>query len=94
MVWNGLLADLVAKTGADAVVRGIRDGDDLDWELRLHEANRNLAPKFETVLLPCAPELRWISSSLVRELLGYGRDISALVPEAAAEAVNARGKRR
>ena len=94
MAWNGLVADLVATTGADAVVRGIRGAADLDWELSLHEANRALAPGFETVLLPCSPELRWISSSLIRELLDHGRDVSALVPDAVAGDVNARGKKR
>ncbi len=92
MLWNGLIADLAAKTGADAVVRGVRDSADLAWESRLHEANVRLAPGFETVWLPCDPALRWISSSLVRELLEHGRPVDALVPEAIAAEVAGKAK--
>ena len=81
-----------AKTGADAVVRGVRDSADLAWESRLHEANVRLAPGFETVWLPCDPALRWISSSLVRELLEHGRPVDALVPEAIAAEVAGKAK--
>ena len=70
------------KVGATAVIKGVRDGGDLDWELEMAEFNRNYDPEFalETVLLPAKKEYQFISSTLVRECLQRGETIKHLVP--------------
>jgi len=80
--FEGLTTDWARRVGACAMIRGIRDGEDAAYELRLAAANRRLCDAIETVLLPARPELSYISSSAVREIASHGRDIDGLVPEA------------
>jgi len=82
VAWPGLIAELVQKEKAQGVIRGVRDSVDLVWEQRLHEANLHLLPGFETILMPASPQYRWISSSLVRELLERGEKVDQLLPPA------------
>lgn len=79
VAWGGLTADLVRQTGAAAIVRGVRDVRDFEYERNLADANRALAG-VETILLPCRPELGWVSSSLVRELRHFGKETESLLP--------------
>lgn len=76
----GLLADLYREVGADIVVKGVRDMADMDSEMTQASANRDIGD-VETVWLPTRPELRHVSSSLVRELYGWGMDVSRYVPQ-------------
>ena len=80
--WDGWLVEYAKHVGATAVVKGVRDGGDLDWELEMAEFNRNYDPEFalETVLLPAKKEYQFISSTLVRECLQRGETIKHLVP--------------
>lgn len=79
--WDGMLADLVKTTGACAVVRGIRDMRDFDTENAMACLNRDLLPGLETVFLPTLPQYGHISSSAVREIASFGKDVSAYLPE-------------
>lgn len=79
---EGLLADLVKKHDASVIVRGLRNGTDLDYEMPLAYGNHLLYNRAETVFIPAAPEFSFVSSSAVRELLRYDADISRYVPEA------------
>ena len=63
------------------MVKGVRTCADLDWELVQATVNRDFGD-IETVLMPTRPELAIVSSSLVRELLIQGMDISRYVPAA------------
>ena len=83
-LWDGLLADYARERGAAAVVKGIRSPEDLAWELEQAEANRAACPGLETLLLPALPEFAEISSTLVREKLIRGENVSELVPAAVA----------
>lgn len=78
---DGALLDCARELGADVLVKGVRTGADLDWELVQSVVNRDLGG-VETVLLPARPELSIVSSSLVRELLALGLDASRYVPAA------------
>lgn len=84
--WDGFLVEYAKKVGAAAVVKGVRNGGDLDWELEMAEFNRNYDADFplETVLLPAKKEYQDISSTLVRECLQRGENIKHLVPAAVA----------
>ena len=77
--FDGLIMDFCAAQNACAVVRGIRNLTDFDYEAQMAAMNRKLRPDVETVfLLPDAP-LQCISSTLVREISKLGGDVSQMV---------------
>lgn len=79
MAWDGLTVDAARKTGAIAMVRGVRSATDYEYERNLADLNRRISG-IETVLLTSLPELSAISSSAVRELSRYGHDITQFLP--------------
>ena len=87
--WDGLLVDYVRRTGACAVVRGLRAVSDFENEMVMAQVNAQLLPGMETVFLMTKPEHGCVSSSVVREAASFGADISAFVPEAIAGEVAA-----
>ena len=77
--YSGLTIDFARQKGISVIVRGIRSSTDFEYEMQLADVNRRLSG-IETILLPTSPELASISSSVVRELARYGRDISEFLP--------------
>ncbi len=77
--YQGLTTDLAAERKADAILRGVRSLKDYEYERDMADINRQLNG-VETVLLFCRSELAAISSSTVRELHLFGRDISPFIP--------------
>ncbi len=75
---EGLLADLCSALGAAAIVKGVRNAADYNYEAVFADANRHLTG-IETVWLPARPELNFVSSSFVRELMRYDRKIDAVM---------------
>lgn len=75
IIYKGLTVDEARRHGAVAIIRGIRSMADYEYELQMADVNRLLAPEIETVFLPSRPELACISSSVMRELKQYGREI-------------------
>ena len=87
--FDGLIMDFCAQQQASAVVRGVRNLTDFDYEAQMAAMNRKLRPQVETVfLLPDAP-LQCISSTLVREISKLGGDVSQMVSPAVATALRA-----
>jgi pantetheine-phosphate adenylyltransferase len=85
--FDGLIMDFCAQQQASAVVRGVRNLTDFDYEAQMAAMNRKLRPQVETVfLLPDAP-LQCISSTLVREISKLGGDVSQMVSPAVAMAL-------
>ena len=82
--------DAAAKEGAVALVRGVRDGADLDGELRMAGMNGCMSPGLVTLFLPAAPALRPITATLVRQIAAMGGDVSAFVPAAVAAALKSK----
>lgn len=78
--YSNLTADFAAERGCNAIVRGIRSVKDYEYELQAAEINRQLTG-IETILLPSTPNLSSVSSSLVRELLQFGHDITHYLPD-------------
>ncbi len=78
--YNDLTVDFAQRMGAQFIVRGIRSVKDFEYEENIADINRQLAG-IETILLFTEPELTSISSSTVRELLSFGKDISRFIPE-------------
>ncbi|QWC85433.1 pantetheine-phosphate adenylyltransferase [Nocardioidaceae bacterium] len=79
--FTGLLTDFCHDVGARAVVKGVRSGTDIEVETRMAHMNQHVAG-IDTLLLPTAPHLSFVSSSLVKEVHGLGGDVSQLVPPA------------
>ena len=77
---DGLLAEFAKENGVCALVKGIRNAQDFDYEQPMAHANRYLNKELETVLLPADPAVSWISSTIVREMLRYHQDISEMIP--------------
>lgn len=77
-VWNGLTADYAKEQGARFLLRGVRSVKDYEYELNMADANATFG--LETVVLFTAPELAFVSSSLVRELAAFGKDVNAYLP--------------
>jgi pantetheine-phosphate adenylyltransferase len=77
-------ADLVVavarREGATVLIRGVRDGTDLDYEMQMAGMNATMAPEVQSVFLPASPLVRPITATLVRQIAGMGGDVSAFVP--------------
>ena len=85
--FDGLIMDFCAAQGACAVVRGIRNGTDFDYEAQMAAMNRKLRPDVETVLLLPDALVQCISSTLVREISKLGGDVSQMVSPVIAQAL-------
>ena len=80
MSYNQLTVDFAKEVGAGFILRGIRTVNDFEYEKTIADVNRKLTG-IETFILFTEPEHTHISSSIVRELLRYGKDISQFVPK-------------
>ena len=81
--FDGLTVDFARLHGAQAIVRGLRAISDFETEMQLAHNNRVLAPGVDTVFFMTAVENGYVSSSLVKEIAGFGGDVSGMVPAAA-----------
>jgi pantetheine-phosphate adenylyltransferase len=88
--FDGLLAEFARRRGAVALVRGVRTYQDWEYELRMVQMNRHLAPELETVFLAPSAEHAFISGSLIREVAVLGADLEGIVPENVARALAGR----
>ena len=79
MGFTGLIVDFCREIGAQAIVKGLRGGNDYDYELPMAQMNSHLTG-VETVFVPTNAALGYVSSSLVKEVASLGGDVSALVP--------------
>ena len=87
--FNTLTVDFAREVGATVILKGIRTVTDFDYEFQMLNMNRALDADIETVFLAPSEENSYISSSLVRQINGYGGDITQFVHPAVAEALKA-----
>jgi len=80
MSYKGLTVDFAQQQNASFIVRGIRTVKDFEYEEGIADINRQLSG-IETIFLFTEPELSSVSSSVVRELLHYGKDVNMFLPE-------------
>lgn len=80
MAYDGLTMDLAKEIGATALLRGVRNTKDFEYEREIADVNFRIGG-IETVLLMSEPEHASISSSIVRELMNYGKDVTDLLPD-------------
>jgi pantetheine-phosphate adenylyltransferase len=85
----GLVTTFCAERDATAIVKGLRAAADFDYELQMAQMNTSLTG-IETVFMPASPARGFVSSSLVKEVAGFGGDVSAYVPDFVHDALQAR----
>jgi len=88
--YDNLTVTAAQKAGAVIMIRGLRDGTDLDYEMQLAGMNETMAPDVHTVFVPASPGVRPITATLVRQIAGMGGDVSAFVPPSVARALKAK----
>ena len=88
--FDGLIVDAARDHGAKALVRGLRDGTDLDYEMQMAGMNEMMAPDLQTVFFPASPSVRTITATLVRQIASMGGDTSPFVPAAVDAALRAK----
>ncbi|KAA9302289.1 MULTISPECIES: pantetheine-phosphate adenylyltransferase [Aerococcus] len=89
---NGLTVDLARELGATALLRGIRNNTDFEYEMNMAEINKLQAPDIETVILLSDAAYRAYSSSMIKEVASFGGEIEAAVPQVVAQAMSAKYK--
>ena len=90
VTFAGLTVDEAKARGATVLVRGMRAITDFTNEFDQALMNRKMAPDVESVYLMTAAEHMFLSASRVRELAGFGRDVSDLVPPGVGAAIAAK----
>ena len=75
----GLITTFCAERDVTAIVKGLRAASDFDYELQMAQMNSSLTG-VETVFIPTSPDRGFVSSSLVKEVAGFGGDVSSFVP--------------
>jgi pantetheine-phosphate adenylyltransferase len=87
--FDGLIMDFCVQHKVSAVVRGVRNMTDFDYEAQMAAMNRKLRPQVETIFLLPTADLQCISSTLVREISKLGGDVASMVSPAVAQALEA-----
>jgi pantetheine-phosphate adenylyltransferase len=88
--FSSLLVDFAREQGAMAIVKGLRAISDFEYELEMNQLNHTQAPDVESVYLMASAKYSFLSSSGVKELATFGGDITDLVPEGVARALQER----
>ena len=87
-----LVVDAARAHGAHLLIRGLRDGTDLDYEMQMAGMNRQMAPDVQTIFLPAGVASRPITATLVRQIAAMGGDVSSFVPAPVLKVLKARQK--
>lgn len=93
MPFDDLVIQAARRAGATMMIRGLRDGTDLDYEMQMAGMNGAMAPEVQTVFLPASPMVRPITATLVRQIAKMGGDVSAFVPARVAAALQKKLRR-
>lgn len=84
VAFSDLVVEAARRVGAVAIVRGLRDGTDLDYEMQMAGMNGAMAPTIRTLFLPASPGVRHITATLVRQIAAMGGDVRPFAPESVA----------
>jgi pantetheine-phosphate adenylyltransferase len=82
--YDNLTVTAAQKANATIMIRGLRDGTDLDYEMQLNGMNETMAPDVQTVFVPASAAVRPITATLIRQIAAMGGDVSAFVPSSVA----------
>lgn len=81
VIYDGLTVECCKKVNANYIVRGIRYVNDFEYEKAIADMNRSLDEKIETIFLTCLPQYTSVASTLVRDVIRNGGDVSQFVPD-------------
>lgn len=79
--YEGLTVTCCQEVGANFILRGIRYVNDFEYEKAIADMNRSLDGNIETIFLTCLPQYTSVASTLVRDVLRNGGDVSAFLPD-------------
>jgi len=88
--FSGLTTDFARSIGANVIIRGVRAMSDFEYEFEMALMNKHLYPEIETVFMMASQEYLYVSSSRLKELVQFGRDVSEYVPAAVAQKLKER----
>lgn len=84
VTFGDLTVTAAQRVGAKILIRGLRDGTDLDYEMQIAGMNQTLVPDVQTIFIPASTMVRPITATLVRQIASMGGDITPFVPKAVA----------
>ena len=85
--FDGLLVEFARQQKARLVIRGLRAITDFEYEIQMSQTNHKLEPEVETMFLTTNLKYSYLSSTIVREVVAFGGDISQFVPETVAKSI-------
>ncbi len=88
IVYDGLTVDCCKQVNANFILRGIRYVNDFEYEKAIADMNRSIAENIETIFLTCLPQFTSVASTLVRDVLKNGGDVSKFLPAAVNETIS------
>jgi pantetheine-phosphate adenylyltransferase len=88
VLYDGLTVNCCKEVGANFILRGIRYVNDFEYEKAIADMNRSLNENIETIFLTCLPQYTSVASTLVRDVLKNGGDVSKFLPTAVIESIN------
>ena len=87
LAYDGLTVDCCKKVNANFILRGIRYVNDFEYEKAIADMNRSITGNIETVFLTCLPQYTSVASTLVRDVLRNGGNVSQFLPDAVNRAI-------
>ncbi|WP_407160292.1 pantetheine-phosphate adenylyltransferase [Bradyrhizobium sp. STM 3557] len=90
VTYDNLTVTAARDAGAIMMIRGLRDGTDLDYEMQLAGMNGAMAPGIQTVFVPASVPVRPITATLVRQIAAMGGEVSSFVPPSVAAQLQAK----
>jgi pantetheine-phosphate adenylyltransferase len=87
LVYEGLTADCCKRVGAKFILRGIRYVNDFEYEKAIADMNRSLDSSIETIFLTCLPQYTSVASTLVRDVIRNGGDVSQFLPKVVLQSI-------
>ncbi|MGM0443168.1 MAG: pantetheine-phosphate adenylyltransferase [Fibrobacterota bacterium] len=94
ITFDGLIVDMMKKTGARTIIRGLRALSDFEYEFQMAYTNRKLDSNADTVFLMPSAEYTYLSSSLVKQIAHFGGDFHKFVPPNVACAIRRKMEER
>lgn len=91
LAYDGLTVDCCKSVGANFILRGIRYVNDFEYEKAIADMNRSLENNVESIFLTCLPKYTSIASTLIRDVLRNGGDVSQFLPEVVNSALKIKG---
>ena len=88
--YDNLTVTAAQQSGATIMIRGLRDGTDLDYEMQLAGMNEAMAPDVHTVFVPASALVRPITATLVRQIAAMGGEVSSFVPTSVAASLKSK----